>query len=125
MLDNNIDQTDSDTKGPFVLAAQAVNSDTGARVVLLGSTSLGNDTYAQFQNIDNLAVAFNSFIWTTNFNDYFTQITVQQQQRPQDQPIFADQQQLQNINFITIFVLPFGVLAIGMLVWWNNRERAR
>ncbi len=125
VLDNNIDQTDADTKGPFVLAAQAVNSDTGARVVLLGSTSLGNDTYAQFQNIDNLAIAFNSFIWTTNFNDYFTQITVQQQQRPQDQPLFADQQTLQNINFISIFVLPFGVLAIGMLVWWNNRERAR
>ena len=125
VLDNNIDQTDSDAKGPFVLAAQAVNSDTGARIVLLGSTSLGNDTYAQFQNIDNLAIAFNSFIWTTNFNDYFTQITVQQQQRPQDQPLFADQQTLQNINFISIFVLPFGVLAIGMLVWWNNRERAR
>ncbi len=125
VLDNNIDQTDSDTKGPFVLAAQAVNSDTGARIVLMGSTSLGNDTYAQFQNIDNLSIAFNSFIWTTNFNDYFTQITVQQQQRPQDQPLFADQQTLQNVNFISIFVLPFGVLAIGMLVWWNNRERAR
>jgi len=50
---------------------------------------------------------------------------VQQQQRPQDQPIFADEQSLRNINFITIFILPFGVLLIGVLVWWNNRERAR
>jgi hypothetical protein len=25
---------------------------------------------------------------------------------------------------VTIFVLPFGVLAIGFLVWWNTRERA-
>ena len=48
-------------------------------------------------------MAFNSLIWTTNFNDYFTQITVQQQQRPQDPPIFADQQTMRNINFITIF----------------------
>ncbi len=125
VLDNNIDKTDADAEGPFVLAAQAVNGQTGARIVLVGSTSLGNDTYSTFQNIDNLSAAFNSFIWATNFNDYFTQITVQQQQRPQDQPLFADQQTLQNVNFISIFVLPFGVLAIGILVWWTNRERAR
>ncbi len=125
VLNNEIDKTDSDQAGPFVLAASAENTQTHARIVLLGSTSLGNDVYAQFPNIDNLSVAFNSLIWTTNFNDYFTQITVQQQQRPQDAPIFADAQTMRNINFITIIILPFGVLAIGLLVWWNNRERAR
>jgi len=125
VLDNKIDKADGDASGPFVLAASAENTQTHARVILLGSTSLGDDTYASFQNIDNLSVTFNSLIWATNFNDYFTQITVQQQQRPQDQPIFADAQSLRNINFITIVILPFGVLAIGVLVWWNNRERAR
>ena len=125
VLDNNIDKADGDPAGPFVLAASAENTQTHARVILLGSTSLGNDQYASFQNIDNLSVTFNSLIWATNFNDYFTQITVQQQQRPQDQPIFADAQSLRNINFITIVMLPFGVLLIGVLVWWNNRERAR
>jgi hypothetical protein len=125
VLDNKIDKADGDAAGPFVLAASAENTQTHARVILLGSTSLGNDQYASFQNIDNLSVTFNSLIWATTFNDYFTQITVQQQQRPQDQPIFADDQSLRNINFITIVILPFGVLAIGVLVWWNNRERAR
>jgi gliding motility-associatede transport system auxiliary component len=124
ILDNNIDKTDSDAAGPFVLAASAENSQTKARITLLGSTSIGSDTYAPFQGVDNLGVAFNSLIWSTNFNDYFTQITVQQQQRPQDQPIFADQQELRNINFITIVVLPFGILLIGILVWWSNRERS-
>jgi hypothetical protein len=125
ILDNKIDKAEGDAAGPFVLGATAENTQTHARVILLGSTSLGNDQYASFQNIDNLSVTFNSLIWATNFNDYFTQITVQQQQRPQDQPIFADEQSLRNINFITIFILPFGVLLIGVLVWWNNRERAR
>jgi len=90
VLDSKIDKADGDASGPFVLAASAENTQTHARVILLGSTSLGDDQYASFQNIDNLSVTFNSLIWATNFNDYFTQITVQQQQRPQDQPIFAD-----------------------------------
>lgn len=125
VLNNKIDKAADDKTGPFVLAATAENTQTHARIVLLGSTSLGSDTYAQFSNIDNLSVAFNSLIWTTNFNDYFTQITVAQPNRPQDQPLFADDQTLRNINFITIIVLPFGVLALGVLVWFNNRERAR
>ena len=125
LLDNNIDKADGDIDGPLVLAASAENTQTGAHVILLGSTSLGDDNYASFQNIDNLGISFNSLIWATNFNNYFTQITVQQQDRPQDQPIFADQQTLRNVNFITIVVLPFGILGIGILVWWNNRERVR
>ena len=125
VLDNNLEQAEGDTEGPLVLAASAENTSTGAHITLLGSTSLGDDNFALFQGVDNLSVTFNSLIWSTNFNDYFTQITVQQEQRPQDQPIFADEQALRNINFISIVVLPFGVLAIGILVWWNNRERAR
>ncbi len=125
VLNNEIDKTDGDTEGPLVLAASADNIATGAHITLMGSTSLGSDTFASFQNIDNLSVTFNSLIWSTNFNDYFTQITVQQQQRPQDQPIFADAQSLRNISLLSMIVLPFGVLAIGLLVWWNNRERAR
>ena len=124
VLSNEITKTDADTAGPFVLAASAENTTTGGRVTLLSSTSLGTDTFATFQNIDNLSVTFNSLIWSTNFNDYFTQITVQQQARPQDQPIFADAQAMRTISLITMFVLPFGVLAIGGLVWWSNRERA-
>jgi len=125
VLNNEITKADGDATGPFVLAASAENAATGGRVTLFSSTSLGSDTYAQFQNIDNLSVTFNSLIWSTNFNDYFTQITVQQQQRPQDQPIFADAQALRNISLITMVILPFGVLLLGGLVWWNNRERAR
>lgn len=125
ILDNNLEKAEGDAEGPLVLAASAENSTTGAHITLLGSTSLGSDNFAMFQGVDNLSVTFNSLVWSTGFNDYFTQITVMQQQRPQDQPIFADAQGLRNINFISIGVLPFGVLLLGFLVWWNNRERAR
>lgn len=125
ILDGDFAEAEDDAQGPFVLAASAENTQNGARVVLYGSTSIGADLFSMFQNVDNLDVAFNSLVWTTNFNNFFSQITVQQQQRPQDQPIFADTQAIRNINFITMIVLPFGILLIGIFVWWNSRERQR
>jgi gliding motility-associatede transport system auxiliary component len=119
----NITKTDADPAGPFVLAASAENSQTGARVVLFGSESPILNAYAQFNGIGNLGVAFNSLVWATHFNDFFKQINVTPPQHPQDTPIYADAQETRNINFITIVIMPFGVLAIGILVWWLNRER--
>ena len=97
------------------------------RFALFGSTSLVQDDYALLQqgSVSNLSVAFNSFVWATNYNDFFQRTTIVSDARPQDTPIFADAPTLRAINFVTIFLLPFGVLAIGILVWWNSRERQR
>jgi hypothetical protein len=116
---------DDDPRGPFVLAASAENTTTGARVVLLSSTAVGTDTAAFIQSAANLSVGFNSLIWATNFDSFVNQITIIQEQRPQDAPLFADEQTIGTINFITLIVLPFGMLAVGAYVWWSNRERAR
>jgi hypothetical protein len=125
VIDGNIDPADTDAKGPFVLAAAAENAVTGSRVVLFGSTSIPVNNYAQLNNAMNLDAAFNSMVWTTHFNDFFATVTVQSQQRPQDTPITVTQQTASTINLVTIFLLPFGVLLIGFLVWWNSREPAR
>jgi len=128
--DNTLDQsdiakTDTDTTGPFVLAAAAQNTTTGARVVLFGSTSPIYNGYTQ-SNTGNWIAARNSLIWATNFTDFFAKVDFQQDQtRPQDQPIFATQETQRTIYLVTIFLLPFGVLLIGFLVWWNSREPAR
>jgi ABC-2 type transport system permease protein len=119
-----IARSDNDPVGPFVLAASAENAQTGARVVLFGSTSVGLDNFAD-PNITNFDVAANSLRWATRFNEFAPQISTVQDQRPQDTPIFAEANELRSISFITFIVLPFGVLAIGILVWWSNRERAR
>jgi hypothetical protein len=50
-------------------------------------------------------------------------ITVAPTFKVQDTPVFANDQTIRNITLLTVFVLPFGVLGIGLLVWWNNRER--
>jgi ABC-type uncharacterized transport system involved in gliding motility auxiliary subunit len=117
-------QAENDPVGPFVLAASAENTQTGAKVVVFGSTAIADDFYAN-TNASNLPLAVNSLIWTTNFDQFASTINVQQAQRPQDTPIFAEANELRSISFVTFVVLPFGVLAIGILVWWSNRERAR
>jgi hypothetical protein len=119
-----IQQQEGDATGPFVLAAQAENTATGARVVLVSSVTVGLDEFAQL-NVDNFTVAFNSVVWATDFNNFVSEITIPQQQRPQDVPLFAEEQTLRNISFLTTVVLPFGILIIGVLVWWNGRQRLK
>lgn len=120
-----IQAAEDDPKGPFVLAASAENTATGARVVLFGSQSIPSNSFAMGSGIVNLDAAFNSLVWATRFNDFFSTVNIQSAARPQDTPVFATDQELRNISLVTMLLLPFGVLAIGFLVWWNNRERAR
>ncbi len=112
-------------RGPQVLAAVAENTVTGARLVVFSSVSPVIDDYLQYQNVNNLQLSVNAVVWMTGFDSFARQITVDQPVRPQDQPMFITQQQLRDVNLLTVFVLPFGVLAIGVYVWWANRERRR
>ncbi|NWG18529.1 MAG: Gldg family protein [Chloroflexi bacterium] len=121
----NIEQLETDPKGPFVLAAAAENTATGARVVLFGSASVPSNNFALGSGLVNLEASFSSLVWATRFNDFFGTVNIQSAANAQDVPVFATDQELRNINLMTLIVLPFGVLAIGFIVWWNNRERAR
>ncbi|MBE0690999.1 MAG: Gldg family protein [Anaerolineae bacterium] len=116
-------KTDADASGPFVVATSAENTQTGAHIVLFGSVSPALDVMAQLSDQTSLDVSFNSLIWATQFNDFFQSINIPQQQRPQDAFFVASQQQLRNIDFLTQWLLPFGILAIGGLVLWSRRER--
>ncbi len=118
----DVTQTDEDPRGPFPLAVAAENTESGARVVLFGSTSIAANGYLG-SGVVNLDTALRSFAWATHFNDFFNEVTIVSDPSAQDTPVFADQQTIRNINFITVILLPFGVLALGALVWWFGRER--
>lgn len=122
--DTTVAQAEGDATGPFVLATQAEHAATGARLVVFTSTSIGTDAFSVL-NVDNLTVAFNSLVWTTDFSNFVSEVTVPQQTRPQDAPVFASEQDLRNISFLTLVVLPFGILGLGVYVWWSNRQRGR
>ena len=120
-----LDRLEEDTAGPFTLAAVAENANTGSRLVVFGSTFIATNNAAQLNQVANLDAIFNSLVWTTDFENFFRTVNIQSAQRPQDAPIFVSQQNAGLINLIAIFLLPFGILGIGLLVWWNNREPAR
>lgn len=122
LLDGEIAAAETDPKGPFVLAATAENAVTGAKVMLVGSESLAMNDFALGNQIVNFATITNSLIWATNFDDYFAQVNIQSAPRPEDEPIRVDQQTNSLINLVTIVLLPFGILAVGLAVWWSNRE---
>jgi hypothetical protein len=126
LLAGDVAPTEEDPTGPFVLAAAAENRATGARIVIYGSQFIATNQYelASAFNVRNLDAALRSIAWVTGFDEFFSGVPqLATQFQPQDQPIFALDQEVRNINFITIILLPFGVLGIGLWVWWNNRER--
>jgi len=63
-----------------------------------------------------------SLQWAAGADAFAGQVPITTSFRPQDTPVFATEDVVRNINLITVFVIPFGVLIIGVLVWWLNRE---
>ena len=125
LVAGNLDKTEGDQDGPLNLIAAADNSQTGAKVVLMGSTAPAEDLYTSGNNA-NLVTTVDAFVWATGFdiNEFLTRSSVQSAQKPEDTPVSMDRQTAGTVNFITIVLLPFGILAVGLLVWWNNRETA-
>ncbi|RMG80764.1 MAG: hypothetical protein D6712_17475, partial [Chloroflexi bacterium] len=124
--DTPLDKTDDDPSGSFILAAAAENSETGARVLVFGSQYFAANQYRDLAiaSIQNYALTLNGLAWTTGFDSFASQISqVQLGTRVEDTPIFATPSDLSTISFITVILLPFGTLLIGVWVWWRNRER--
>ena len=124
ILAGDIEPEEGGLTGPLVLAAAAENSESGARVALFGSSSILANGFTGINGVANFDVAVDSIFWATDFEDWFSQVNIQSAARPQDAPLFADAQSVALINVITSLLLPFGVLAIGALVWYRNRESA-
>jgi hypothetical protein len=111
-----------------VVAVAAENEVTGSRMVLFGSRDLASETLLSLAagrgDVFNLETALRAMVWATRFDTFFREIPqVDQTFDPTDQPIFATSDQVRTINIITLLIMPFGVLAAGVLVWWFNRER--
>ncbi len=98
VINGDTTQADTDPKGPFVLAAAAENSQTHARVVIFGSSTVASNNFASLgSGVVNVDAAFNTLVWATRFNDYFSTVTVQSSARPQDTPVFANDQIIRNV----------------------------
>jgi ABC-2 type transport system permease protein len=125
LVNEDIEQNDEDPAGPFPVLVAAENTETGAKVVLIGGSEVFMNIFETGQQLANWDIGYGALFWATEFVDY-----IQGQEpllpnfdvRPADTPVFADTAQLNLINFISLFALPFGVLAIGGVVWFFRRR---
>ncbi len=125
LLEQDVQQDQDDLAGPFTILAAAQNTETGAKLVLAGSETLYMNAFLVGQGLGNFETGFGTLAWAMSYDEF-----EQGQQlflpdfdtRPEDVPVNATQQQLSTINLISLFLLPFGVLAIGGVVWVLRRE---
>lgn len=120
----DIQQTADDPTGPFVVGAVAENSVTGARLVLWGSEAPLSNQFWQLEvvGIRNVDAARNSLFWAADYENFFENIPqLNIGERPQDTPLLADESQLRSITFISLVLLPFSVLGLGIFVWLQRR----
>ncbi|MBC8098038.1 MAG: Gldg family protein [Armatimonadetes bacterium] len=129
VLAEQIAKTDTDPAGPFPLVVAAENTVTGSRILLIGSKDVPSNRYVgEFGGADvlNFDLMFNGITWTTRFDDFLSALepALVREVQAQDAQIFASEQTLTAINLITVLLLPFGTLGIGMFVWSNRRRNA-
>lgn len=131
-LDLSVDLTEADLamaegdlEGEIPLAVAAENTETGARLVLFGSTDLMENQWRVYSNIEAPEVAESAIYWASdaqNFSDVVRQLVPEPPAL--DEPIFLQQNQLGWMGFVVTGVIPFGMLLLGLLVWWVRRPSA-
>jgi len=121
-----LEQAEGDRTGELVVGLVAENTALGARLVLWGNDVLPQNVWRQFDGfgIRNFEVARRSIFWAGEYDTFLANLpTISFEALPQDTPLLADAQQLGVVQFVTLLVMPFGVLALGAFVWWLRRER--
>jgi ABC-type uncharacterized transport system involved in gliding motility auxiliary subunit len=109
----------TDMIGPIALAVAAENLNTGARIVVFGDSEFFADAFAnQFGNGDLMP---NAVDWAAGQESLITLTPRETTTR------FLLPPQGYVINLLalgSIIVVPFGVLAVGVIVWIRRRRRA-
>jgi hypothetical protein len=116
--------TAEDVLGSQLLGALSLHLASGARGAFFASDSLVYNEYEADQSAGtrNIALARDAILWAGNFDNRFASLaTSQLNTRPADVPLNASLQQLNGIQFASVFVMPAFVLLIGFMVWWRNR----
>lgn len=121
-----LQQTPDDVTGPLELAV-AVEADTGSRLVLFSGTEPLLNGGLQFLNLGvaNFEVARNALFWATDFENVAGNLAnIPTVSNPGEQPLnfTGNLAAVNTASLFAIFVLPFGVLAVGIAVWWLRRE---
>lgn len=119
ILAGSLDYVDSeDTPGPLTVAMTVVNSNTGARLVVVGDSDFAaNADYASYANGDLL---INCIDWAAH-QDELISLTPKRSTSRYVVPPTA--QTVGLIFLLTVLGIPGAVIAGGVYVWWRRRQQ--
>lgn len=121
--DEALAMVEGDNSGAIVVAVAVENTNTGSRLVLFGSDALLKNEYRQFREIVSPEVVTSAIVWASNAKDFATDITQIIPEPPeQDRSIFITDADIQWMGVASLIFLPFGTIALGLLVWWLQRK---
>jgi gliding motility-associatede transport system auxiliary component len=108
-------------KGPLVLAAAGSyntgNPSNPGRFVVYGSSMWAANNFLGSRSIANRDLALNTFDWLTSDEDL---ISIRPK-APEDRRLNISGNRMSLIFWWSVVLLPVGVVACGMLVWWRRR----
>ncbi|MEA4910094.1 MAG: hypothetical protein VB089_20905, partial [Anaerolineaceae bacterium] len=108
----------TDLLGPVPIAAVATNDTTGARLVVIGDSDFASDTYySQYGNADFI---INAIDWAAE-QDNLISLTAKQNITRYMLP--PTQTSMGLILLVTVFVLPGGIIALGISTWLRRRKK--
>jgi hypothetical protein len=108
-----------DTQGPLTMVAWAFNQRSGAKILMVGDSDFV--TNGLILTGGNSLLFTDGLAWLTGLGE---QIDYAPQAYSSGLPVlFVSGDMLDAIGFLTVFVMPAGVLALGLIVW-ARRGRA-
>ncbi len=119
LQDQQVKQEDSDIPGPVSVAVAAENTQTHARVVVIGDADFASNAY--YTAYGNADFFLNTVDWLSN-----QQELIHLNPRTPTQRVMLPPRQdiLGWLFLLLIFALPGAVLVAGIVVWWRRRKRA-
>ncbi len=108
----------ADFPGPLPVGVVGVNSATGARIVVFGDSEFADNAY--YFNYADGDMLVNSIDWAAK-QDTLIDLTPKQSTSKFVAPPSVETLGL--VFLLTIVLLPGGVLALGVGVWWQRRRR--
>jgi len=120
-------KAEGDAEGPFTVAVLAERALDGAKVALFASDSLLYNQYLQLEQLGvrNSDLARRVMFWASGYDQFSGSLAaLPAAASEQDLPVIGDDLALLNIRNVSVIFLPFGILALGVGVWWLRRERA-
>ena len=109
----------TDITGPLTMVAWATNKQTNAKIVLIGDSDYVSN--GQVMNGGNGVLFTDSMSWLSGLGD---QIRFAPQMYTVGVPMmFVSAQTLDLIAFLTVILLPGGVLVTGLAIWFRRVRR--